>query len=47
MKPKKNNSKDKNRIKELEKQLKETQKALRESELKNKLLDEMIAAANR
>lgn len=45
MKPKKSNSKETERIKQLEKQLKETQKALRESELKNKLLDEMINIA--
>lgn len=45
MKPKKSSSKDKDRIKQLEKQLQETQKALRESELKNKLLDEMINIA--
>lgn len=45
MKPKRSNSKETERIKQLEKQLKETQKALRESELKNKLLDEMINIA--
>lgn len=42
MKPKQSNTKEKDRIQQLEKQLKEAQKALRESELKNKLLDEMI-----
>lgn len=45
MKSKKSNSKETERIKQLEKKLKETEKALRESELKNKLLDEMINIA--
>ena len=44
MKPKKKMS-DQERIKQLEKQLKNTQKALKEAELKNKLLDTMIDIA--
>jgi transposase len=45
MKPKKSNSKETERIQQLAKQLKQAQKALRESELKNKLLDEIINIA--